>query len=198
WLGGEAGDAWPAELRGHCSAPLRDLDEDALRELLRQAAHVRLQAKAAAFTARARVAGWEQALWEGLFAALGYKHNLWPFRQLAELLPSLNACEQITGTLAWQTRLFGLGGLLPAELPKRGSDEYVQQLWNLWWRERDAWTEITLPKTLWRFHGLRPANNPLRRLALAAHWLARGRLAESLEAWLCADEPPKRKPASLL
>jgi Ni,Fe-hydrogenase III component G len=29
-----------------------------------------------------------------------------------------------------------------------------------------------LPRPAWKFHGLRPANHPQRRLALAAHWLA--------------------------
>ena len=52
--------------------------------LLDAAARVRFQTKAAQFRARARHAGWEQALWEGLFRALGYKHNVWPMQNLAE------------------------------------------------------------------------------------------------------------------
>jgi len=197
WLGsGETGE-WPEWMRGRCSAPLRELPEPVVGELLRQAARVRLEAKATALTARARDAGWEQALWEGLFAALGYKHNVWPFRRLAELIPSLDGGDS-RDALAWQARLFGLGGLLPAELPSRGSGGFVKQLWDIWWRERDVYAEIVLPRNIWRLHGLRPANHPLRRLALAAHWLARGGLANQLESWLCADEPPKRKPASLL
>lgn len=75
WLGSEASQMLPENLRGKCSAPLRDLDEARLRELLHQAAQVRLRSKAAQFEARAKQAGWEQALWEGLFRALGYKQG---------------------------------------------------------------------------------------------------------------------------
>jgi hypothetical protein len=197
WLGGEHSADLPADLRGRCSAPLRDLAEPAFSELLLQAARVRLQAKAATFTARARESGWEQALWEGLFAALGYKHNVWPFRRLAELLPTFRRSDS---PLTWQARLFALGGLLPVELPHRasGSDDYVKRLWDLWWRERDEWRELVLPRSLWRFHGLRPANQPQRRLALAAYWRAAGDLPARLERWLNADEPTKKRPAALL
>ena len=74
----------PENLRGKCCAPLRELDETQLAELLRQAARVRFENKAAQFRARAKNAGWEQALWENLFRALGYKHNVWPMQNLAE------------------------------------------------------------------------------------------------------------------
>src|SRR5437870_8072381 len=48
-----------------------------------------------------------------------------------------------------------------------------------------------MPRSLWRFHGLRPANHPQRRLALAAHWLARGDLSAHLEKWgtTIAEDP---------
>ena len=63
WLENESTAAFPEALRGKCSAPLRELTEPQLAALLRQAARVRLEAKAAQFSARARHAGWEQALW---------------------------------------------------------------------------------------------------------------------------------------
>jgi len=87
WLGGESAQGLPEALRGQCCAPLRELSGEKVQELLRQAAQVRLQSKAAQFQARARQSGWEQALWEGLFRALGYKHNIWPMQRLAELRP---------------------------------------------------------------------------------------------------------------
>ena len=65
----------PENLRGKCCAPLRELDEAPLVDLLSKAAEVRFQFKAGQILARARNSGWEQALWENLFRALGYKHN---------------------------------------------------------------------------------------------------------------------------
>jgi len=84
WLETESPRALPENLRGRCSPTLRDLNGPRVTELLRAAARVRFQAKAAQLHARARHVGWEQALWEGLFRALGYKHNVWPMQNLAE------------------------------------------------------------------------------------------------------------------
>jgi hypothetical protein len=74
----------PENLRGKCCAPLRELNEAQLTELLREAARVRFEFKAGQIRARAKNSGWEQSLWENLFRALGYKHNVWPMQNLAE------------------------------------------------------------------------------------------------------------------
>jgi hypothetical protein len=187
WLASEASQSFPESLRGKCSAPLRDLDESRLRELLHQAAQVRLQSKAAQFEARARHAGWEQALWEGLFRALGYKHNIWPMQRLGELRSRW--MSQNGDPLCLQARLFGISGLLPTELArsKGNADRYFRRVWDHWWRERDEFAEWVLPKIMWRFHGLRPANHPQRRLALASSWCAKGGLISSLEQWCVRD-----------
>lgn len=175
--------ALPDALLGQCSAPLRDLSAEALEELLREAALVRLENKAAQFHARARHAGWEQALWEGLFRALGYKHNVWPMQQLAEQRE--HWMRRNDSLLGLQARLLGLSGLLPAELNRRpaGGDDYLRRVWDSWWRERDEFLALNLPARLWRLHGLRPANHPQRRLALAAHWLHAGKLRGQIEHW---------------
>src|ERR1041385_204108 len=168
WLGTEGAQGFPESLRGKCCAPLRELNEEQQRELLREAATVRLQSKAMIFQARARQAGWEQALWEGLFRALGYKHNVWPMQRLAELRPRWSASTASALTL--QVRLLGLSGLLPAELTRRqrSADTYVRHVWDQWWRERDEFSDGVLPTGIWRLHGLRPAHHPERRLALGA------------------------------
>jgi len=173
----------PENLRGQCSAPLRELEETALAELLREAAQVRLYNKAAQFRARAQQAGWEQSLWEGLFRALGYQHNVWPMQRLAEQREQWQ--PDANSVLLLQARLFGLSGLLPAELNRRpsGADDYLRRVWDLWWREREQFRDGALPRSMWRFHGLRPANHPQRRLALAAHWSHSGQLATQLEQW---------------
>lgn len=207
WLGGDAAQSFPEPLRGACCALLCGLPAGRLQELLRQAAGVRLRSKASQFHARARQVGWDQALWEGLFRALGYKHNVWPMQRLAELrpvwaadLPSPPDTADASFRLSLQSRLFGLSGLLPVELTPAQvrADGYLRQVWDHWWRVRDALAELILPAGIWRLHGLRPANHPHRRLALAADWLLASDLPVRLERW-CAGELAKRAfPASLL
>jgi hypothetical protein len=200
WLGQDAGA--PGLLAGQCSAPLRDLPENTRREVLQQAALSRLQHKAAQYAARARQAGWEQSLWEGLFAALGYKQNVWPMRRLAELVPRLFSGESKKrgAVFALQARLLGVGGLLPVDLTRAqaGADNYLRRLWDHWWREREEFAEFVLPRGIWRFHGLRPANHPQRRLALAARWMAAGNLPDKLGRWFTATLPDKKLEGSLL
>ena len=183
WLGGESVPGLPEEFRGRCAAPLRELNETALQDLLQQAALVRLHGKASQFAARAREAGWEQSLWEGLFRALGYKHNPWPMQRLAEL--RLRWQTQSADAVGLQSRLLGIANLLPGELTRARieADAYLRQLWDGWWRERDTYEDCLLPRSLWRLHGIRPVNHPQRRLALAAHWLADGKIITKLERW---------------
>ena len=197
WLENDPPRVLPENLRGQCCVALRELDETRQGKILDSAARVRFQAKAGQFRARARHAGWEQALWEGLFRALGYKHNLWPMQNLAE--SRLRWTPGVDPAFVLQARLLGISGLLPAELTRAqaGSDGYLRRVWDCWWRERDAFSDCILPRAVWKFHGLRPANHPQRRLALAAHWLASGHLIQKLENW-CARELPDRKlPGSL-
>ena len=199
WLSHET-DA-PGLLAGQCSAPLRDLPENIVREVLHEAALIRLKRKASEFAARARQVGWEQSLWEGLCGALGYKHNVWPMRRVAELFPIRPGRElnKRPTAIALQARLLGVSGLLPAELSFRaGANKHLRRLWDQWWREREEFAELILPRRVWRFNGLRPANHPERRLALAAHWLATGRLPAKLEQWFTSQIADNRLAESLL
>jgi hypothetical protein len=198
WLGTDAAESFPKDLQGRCAAPLGALASEKWRELLRQAALARLQRKAGDLEARARQAGWEQALWEGLWRALGYKHNAWPMLRLGELRPVLCVSQPLS-LLQWQARLFGVSGLLPAELGQStGADGYLRRLWDCWWRERDQFSDFALPSALWRLHGLRPANHPLRRLALGAHWWAAGTIPARLESWFTSAVADKDLEGSLL
>jgi hypothetical protein len=198
WLGGETAQSLPENLRGRCCAPLRQIPADQLKDLLHQAAEVRLRSKAAQFQARARQAGWEQSLWEGLFRALGYKHNVWPMQRLGELRPRWQTPR--AQPLALQARLFGISGLLPVELTRAqtGADNYVRRVWDQWWREREEFSHCLLPPNLWHLHGLRPANHPQRRLALAARWSIAGDLALKLQRWCACETPDSALPGSLL
>lgn len=199
WLGHNANIAQPScdcGVAGLCSGPLRELSTEKLTALFHQAARVRLESKAAQFQARARQAGWEQALWEGIFRALGYKQNIWPFQRLAELRPRW--LSPGLSPVAIQARLLGIGGLLPPELTRKqsGTDRYLRRIWDQWWRERDEFSDCLLPRAVWRFSNLRPANHPQRRLALAAHWLCAGNLPARLERWIACPEPSESSTAA--
>ena len=187
----------PENLRGKCSAPLRELTSAQLTELLQAAAKVRFQNKANAILARAKNSGWEQALWENLFRALGYKNNIWPMQNLAET--KLRWMHGANSTFEIQARLLGVSGLLPDDLTRaqKSSDTFLRRAWDVWWRDRDAFENYILPRAVWKFHSLRPANNPQRRLALASHWLASENLISKIENWCALKIPDKKLLASL-
>jgi len=190
----------PDNVIGRCASGLARLPELNLGDLLRQAALFRFQRKAMELGARARQVGWEQALWEGLCAGLGYQHNVWPMRRLAEQGRQLRERQRAVEVAPAQARLLGMAGLLPHE-PRRaksGESTYLRQLWDLWWRERDGLDPISLPRSLWRLSGVRPANHPQRRVALAAHWLTRDDLVRRLEQWLSESRSGPQLVRSLL
>ena len=203
--GAGAAQDWPETLQGACAAPLAGLAPAQTAELLHQAARVRFERKARQIEARARQTGWEQALWEGLFRALGYKQNIWPMQRLGELLPRLADSGRdavprrpTVAVTVWQARLLGVAGLLPPDLSTTGPDQYLRGVWDHWWSERESFSDVLLPRNLWRFSGLRPANQPQRRLALAAHWLSTNDFLPRLERWFTAPQPAASLPASLL
>jgi hypothetical protein len=202
WLCSDAAFSVPPVYQGQCSRCLRDIGRDLVYEVLRQAARIRLQSKARELQARARQSGWEQALWEGLFRGLGYKNNAWPMHYIAELIPRLRhlPSESSSPWILWQARLLGLAGFLPDDLTRArsGTDRYLRRVWDVWWRERETLGDGALPRNCWRLHGLRPANHPQRRLALAAHWLANGALLERLENWFHSDGSLSQQRTGLL
>jgi hypothetical protein len=190
----------PDNVIGRCASGLARLPEQTLADLLQQAALFRFQCKAMELGARARQVGWEQALWEGLCAGLGYQHNVWPMRRLAERGRQSREGRGEVEVAQVQARLLGMAGLLPHESrgARSGGAVYLRQLWDLWWRERDGLDRISLPRSLWRLSGVRPANHPQRRVALAAHWLMSDDLVWRLEQWLSESRSDRQLVGSLL
>ncbi len=190
WLDQQAPNLVPLLATGRCATRLKHLDPHSVHQLLHEAAQVRLQRKTEECTARAGLVGWDRTLWELIFSALGYHSNSWPMRCIAEHL-QLDGTPRNSSASAWEARLLGVAGML-GPLPQNQASQHTTELWHDWWRERDSLAPSILPKTAWALAGIRPANHPQRRLALASGWLAEGNLQLHLHHWINDSLPDAR------
>jgi hypothetical protein len=155
--------------------------------VLEAAGHERLRRKAARMTADIEARGAEQVLYEETMAALGYKHNRQPFRDVATRLPAAILQDHATAdTLQAYALLCGVSGLLPLRAATGWDGEtrtFIRSLWDRWWKHAAAWSGRTLARDEWALANCRPSNQPLRRLMAAAEWFgARPTLAAHLRA----------------
>jgi Protein of unknown function (DUF2851) len=161
---------------GRCQGPLNNLPEERICNVLNAAAQFRLQRKAASIRAKTDNHGRDEALFQEIAAALGYKENKLPFTLIAQRVSLKFLRENVKDD---EAILFGIAGFL--ETPdlaayKRSTRNYVRELWDRWWPHRDEMQRLIVPTTVWRISSTRPANHPQRRLAalsiLAGEWLA--------------------------
>ena len=155
-----------------CAQVLKTWSPDHVAGLLESAGEERLQGKAARMAGAFPSKAPDQILYEEIMTALGYKNNRAPFRYLAEQF-SLENLRQASGgdTLKAYALLMGVAGLLPAQTSARwdaATRFFVRQLWDHWWKHQAAWSARVLRRKNWKLSGLRPPNNPQRRLMLAA------------------------------
>lgn len=155
-----------------CACELGNWHPDDRELLLESAGEERLRRKAQRFARRIPDLGAEQALYEELAAALGYKHNKTPFRLLAARVP-LETLRAETACEAGRAHalLLGMAGLMPDAADAEGHSDGARLLWDHWWKLRGRWESAALAHDRWRLDGLRPMNRPERRLRAAA-WLA--------------------------
>ena len=158
----------PLARPGRCQAPLGDLPEVRLCSILAAASQFRLQRKATRIKHIVENHGRDEALFQEIAAALGYKENKLAFTLLAQRLPLGFLRKQSDDT---EATLFGVAGFL--EAPDLGiyTEEtrgYVRNLWDRWWPHRDGMQRLVLPAKLWRLSGTRPLNHPQRRLGALA------------------------------
>ncbi len=163
--------ALPEAKLGRCAGPLREMPEEKAREVVLAAAQFRVRRKAAALARLAEIHDADEALFQALAAALGYKSNKLPFTLLAQRLPLKLLRKAEADAL-----LFGVSGFLPGDLagfdtPTRS---YLRGLWERWWPRRAEFERLSIAPQLWRLGGQRPMNHPQRRLAALAqivrHW----------------------------
>lgn len=158
----------PLARPGRCQAPLKNLPEERVCSILDAAAQFRLQRKAARIRAKIDNHGRDEALFQEIAAALGYKENKLPFTLLAQRLPLKLLREHSAEA---ESLLFGVAGFLQApdlDVYARSTREYVRKLWDGWWPHRDKLRRLILPMKTWRLSGSRPVNHPQRRLAALA------------------------------
>lgn len=167
-------DAQPAAKAGRCSAPMRGLDPEKLRDILEGAAHFRLRRKSARLARIAKLHGADEALYQALAVTLGYKGNKLPFTLLSQRLPLalLRKHREDIDAL-----LFGSAGFLDhADFTAFDMETraYLRNLWERWWKLRGQFGAIALAHETWRLSSVRPANHPQRRLAalgeIIRHW----------------------------
>jgi hypothetical protein len=171
----------PLARPGRCQGPLKNLPEERVRSILDAAAQFRLQRKAARIRCKIDNHGRDEALFQEIAIALGYKENKLPFALVAQRLPlkilRLNPADA-------EALLFGTAGFLQApdlDIYARSTREYVRNLWDNWWPRRDELQRLILPAKTWRLSGSRPVNHPQRRLAalsaLVLNWPTFARIA---------------------
>ena len=158
----------PLARPGRCQAPLHGLPGERVLGVITAASRFRLQRKAARLRTLVENHGEDEALFQEIAAALGYKGNKLPFTLLAQRLPLRVLCANPNEA---EALLFGVAGFLAApdlSVFAAGTRAYVRGLWDQWWPNRDGLQRLVLPAALWRLSGSRPLNHPQRRLAALA------------------------------
>src|SRR5438132_6621011 len=155
----------PLARPGRCQAPLRNFPEDRVRSVLDAAAQFRLQKKAARIRAKIDNHGADEALFQEIAAALGYKENKLPFMLIAQRVSLKTLRNNFKDA---EATLFGIAGFLETpdlDVYKRSTKNYVRELWDRWWPHRDQVQRLILPRKIWKLSSTRPVNHPERRLA---------------------------------
>ncbi len=159
----------PLARPGRCQAPLKNLPRERVNNIIEAASRFRMQRKAARLRVMIETHGSDEAIFQEIAAALGYKQNKLPFALVAQRV-SLATLRENSGEA--EAMLFGVAGFLEiTDLAafKKETRTYLRQLWDQWWPHRDAMQRLVLPRDVWRLGGARPMNHPQRRLgALAA------------------------------
>ncbi len=113
----------------------------------------------------------EQAIYEGIFAGLGYAKNAASMRTLASIVP-MSAARDLADSRDVEALFFGAAGLIPEPSDILDADrttaDYVMDLRDRFERLNHRFSIAPMPPTAWRFFRLRPANFPTLRIAQAS------------------------------
>lgn len=168
--------AQPAPWQEPCQGAGARLGEAVVASILEELGERRLSAKRARFRGALAAVGPEQALYEGLLRALGYGGNEEAMLLLARRLPwrelrqALLTAGPALRQASAEALLLGTARLLPSQRGHEGPLPGHPGLLEGLWRERHR---VGLTPQRWRLWGIRPENQPVRRLAGAASLLTR-------------------------
>ena len=151
-----------------CRPLLAAMPAARVAELVEAAALFRLCRKAARLRRLAEQSSPQEALYQAIAEALGYRHNKLPFTLLAQRFPLALLRSQKEGP---EPLLFAGSGFLNATdfstLPG-DTRSYLRELWVQWWPRRTEYERLNVPAHLWNWRGVRPVNHPQRRVAALA------------------------------
>lgn len=166
-------DFLPEAFPGRCLAPLARMADGEVETLLAAAAQFRLRRKGERLRAMSGATTAEQAMFQAVAEALGFRRNKTAMAVLAQRCPVRELLSM--GPVEREARLFGAAGFLDPSLAETTGEleagGYLRRLWEDWWRMRDS-VEVCPRRAIpWRFDGSRPLNHPQRRLGALARLL---------------------------
>lgn len=159
---------------GRCFRPLADMHDGNVNALMLEAARHRVSQKASRRARAIDALGEDEWLWQSVAETLGYRPNKLAMTLLAQRLP-VSALKN--NPAESEAVLFGAAGFLTAKVHDAAQDDtrgYLRDLWETWWRLRDAHEPSPERRIPWKLSGIRPVNHPQRRVAclaqLAGSW----------------------------
>ena len=182
-----------------CREAFAEMTPARVLELVEAAAQYRLCRKAARRARLAEQFGPQEALYQGVAEALGYRNNKLPFTLLAQRFPL--ALLRAHGQEIEPLLFAGSGFLNATDLRAMPGDTrgYLREVWEQWWPHRADYERLTTPPGLWNFRGQRPVNHPQRRVAalteIVRHWpvletLARTANVEAIRSFFSKLQHP--------
>ncbi|WP_411826103.1 DUF2851 family protein [Luteolibacter sp. AS25] len=159
---------------GRCLAPLRKMPGLAVERLLEEASLHRAEQKASRFVKTIEAHDFDTALFLATAETLGYGGNSLPMKLLAQRAPISRLRQNPSQA---EAILLGTAGFLNSEIHQKApldTREYLQDLWQTWWKIRPKYEAPAARNPAWKTHGQRPANHPHRRAggltALVENW----------------------------
>jgi hypothetical protein len=191
-LGGEEGEPPFGAERGRCATLHESQGTGELRRFLELAGDWRILHKARGLGERIERVGGDQTIYEATLYSCGFSQFKHQFRAIAQALPYERAAQLAQrDPLLLEAALLQIAGLLPESLPAESNlPAHFERLHALRSGSLDG-LRILFPN--WTRVGVRPTNNPERRLAGVTRLVARtarpGLLESIMRVWHESETP---------